>query len=309
MYDDVIELNANDTTNETNETTTVDIDGDGVEDLFDLCPNTVAGGYVDIDGCLLDEDGDGVDDLIDACPGTPTGVAVNITGCTVENEVEKSFMQSLRAGEQEAVLRTVGFGAVLIAVLGFLQTNMVAALLPDSLRWIRVFRTGVKLNQEEIRELEYLKSLVQTYYLDLETLHEELYQLKSELSARYTNSEIKKLTKEKLGTLIDDLLNMDVGEVHRVAQNDAFFGLGGALSTQQRTDYLAQEALMRVDDEPANLLSFEAATPSNEFTHPKAELKGEVNENDGYEYLEHPSGSGKWHYRQRSNDEWNEWTR
>ena len=94
-----------------------------------------------------------------------------------------------------------------------------------------------------------------------------------------------------------------------MAQNDAFFGLGGALSTQQRTDYLAQEALMRVDDEPANLLSFEAVTPSNEFTHPPAELKGEVNENDGYEYLEHPSGSGKWYYRQRSNDEWNEWTR
>ena len=307
MYDDMIELDANNTTNATNETTTVDTDGDGVEDLFDLCPNTVAGGYVDIDGCLLDEDGDGVDDLTDACPGTPTGVAVNITGCSVENEVEKSFMQSLRAGEQEAVLRTVGFGAVLIAVLGFLQTNMVAALLPDSLRWIRVFRTGVKLNQEEIRELEYLKSLVQTYYLDLETLHEELYQLKSELSARYTNSEIKKLTKEKLGTLIDDLLNMAVGEVHRVAHNDAFFGLGGALSTQQRSDYLAQEALMRVDDS-ANLPSFEAVTPSNELSHPKTELKGEMNENDGYEYLEHPSGSGNWYYRQRSNDEWNEWT-
>ena len=216
-------------------------------------------------------------------------------------------MESLRSGDQTTVLQTVGIGAVLIAVLGFLQTNMIAALLPDSLRWIRVFRTGVKLNQEEIQELEYLKSLVQTYYLDIQTLHEELYQLKSELSARYTNSEIKKVTKEKLCTLIDDLLNMDEGEVHRVAHNDAFFGLGGSLSTQQRTDYLAQEALMRIDDGPANLPQFEEVTPSTESTHPPAELKGEMNQYDGYEYLEHPSGSGKWYYRQRSNDPWDEW--
>ena len=304
MYDDIVELNSGNTTNET---TTVDTDGDGVADLFDLCPATIAGGFVDIDGCLLDKDGDGVDDLNDACPRTPSGAQVSINGCIVEKNEEKSFIESLRSGEQETVLKTVGFGAVMIAVLGFLQTNMVAALLPDSLRWIRVFRTGVKLNQEEIRELEYLKSLVQTYYLDLETLQEELYQLKSELSARYTNSEIKKLTKEKLSTLINDLLNMEVDEVHRVAHNDAFFGLGGALSTKQRTDYLAQEALMRVDDEPANLLSFEAATPSNEFTHPTAKLKGEVNENDGYEYLEHPSGSGKWYYRTHAGEPWNKW--
>jgi len=306
MYDDVVELNSENTTNET---MTIDTDGDGVEDLFDLCPSTVAGGYVDIDGCLLDEDGDGVDDLNDACPGTPTGAQVNINGCIAGNDVEKSFIESLRSGDQEAVLKTVGFGAVLIAVLGFLQTNMVAALLPDSLRWIRVFRTGVKLNQEEIRELEYLKSLVQTYYLDLETLHEELYQLKSELSARYTNSEIKKLTKEKLSTLINDLLNMDVSEIHRVAHNDAFFGLGGALSTQQRTDYLAQEALMRIDNDQANLPHFEDKNRSNEFTSPSADLRGERNDKDGYEYLEHPAGSENWYFRTRAGKPWDKWNR
>lgn len=306
MYDD--EHNSGDTTNGTNETSVVDTDADGVEDLFDLCPNTMAGGYVDIDGCLLDDDGDGVDDLTDACPRTPPGAQINIYGCTVEEDVEQSFMESLRAGEQEAVLTTVGLGAVLIAFLGFLQTNMFAALLPDSLRWIRVFRTGVKLNKEEVLELEYLKSLVQTYHLDTETLHEELYQLKSELSARYTNSEIKKLTKEKISTLINDLLTMDVNEVRRVAHNDAFFGLVGTLSTQQRTNYLTQEALMRGDDEPANLPHIEEVTLSNEVTHPPAEWKGEMNENDGYEYLEHPSGSGTWYYRQRSSDSWKEWT-
>jgi hypothetical protein len=55
----------------------------------------------------------------------------------------------------------------------------------------RIPKGNSKLNKEEIRELEYLKSLVQTYYQDSEMLHDELYQLKSELTARYTNSEIK----------------------------------------------------------------------------------------------------------------------
>ena len=76
----------------------------------------------------------------------------------------------------------------MLALFGFLQTNMVAALLPESIRWIRVFRSDSKLNKEEIRELEYLKSLVQTYYQDSDVLNDELYQLKSELTARYTNS-------------------------------------------------------------------------------------------------------------------------
>ena len=150
IYDDLIqdESETENQSNATNETGPVDSDGDGVEDLFDLCPSTMTGGYVDIDGCILDEDGDGVDDLKDACLGTKPDVSVNINGCIVGNDEPQSFIESLSSGDRGAVLQTVGIGAVLIAVLGFLQTNMVAALLPDSVRWIRVLRAGTKLNKE-----------------------------------------------------------------------------------------------------------------------------------------------------------------
>jgi hypothetical protein len=83
IYDDLIqdESEMENQSNATNETGPVDSDGDGVEDLFDLCPNTVLDGYVDIDGCLFDNDGDGVDDLKDACPDTKPDVSVNVNGC------------------------------------------------------------------------------------------------------------------------------------------------------------------------------------------------------------------------------------
>jgi alpha-tubulin suppressor-like RCC1 family protein len=308
IYDDLIqdESEMENQSNATNETGSVDSDGDGVEDLFDLCPNTVLDGYVDIDGCLFDNDGDGVDDLKDACPDTKPDVSVNVNGCAVSDDEGQSFIDSLSSGDQTAVLQTVGVGAVLIALFGFLQTNMVAALLPDSIRWLRVLKGDSKLNKEEIRELEYLKSLVQTYYQDYEMLHEELYQLKSELTARYTNSEIKKVTREKLNTLISDLLAMEAEELDRVAHNDAFFGLGGALSTKERGEYLEQDALMRFDDSVIDVeRDFESIQTLS--SHPLKEVKGQINETDGHEYLEHPHGSDSWYYRNHPNGEWVKW--
>ena len=305
IYDDLIP-NESENENQSNETETVDSDGDGVEDLFDFCPNTVLDGYVDIDGCLFDSDGDGVDDLKDTCPDTKLNVSVNVNGCEVNDDEGQSFIDSLSSGDQTAVLQTVGAGAVLIALFGFLQTNMIAALLPDSVRWLRVLKGNSKLNKEETRELEYLKSLVQTYYQDPEMLQSELSQLKSELTARYTNSEISKITREKLNTLISDLLAMNAGDLSHIANNDTFFGLGGALSTKERVEYLEQDALMRFDD---NAIEFEQELESAQTISsvPLKEMKGQINETDGHEYLEHPTGSDSWYYRNHSTGEWVKW--
>jgi OOP family OmpA-OmpF porin len=49
-----------------------DIDGDGVSDCFDRCPDTEAGVAVDTHGCCLDTDGDGVCDYKDKQLITPT---------------------------------------------------------------------------------------------------------------------------------------------------------------------------------------------------------------------------------------------
>ena len=307
IYDDDVGNDSETSSNETHQTEPVDSDNDGVDDLYDLCPGTVAFGFVDADGCLIDEDGDGIDDFKDDCLGTASGASIDEYGCAVSVDEPRSFFESLSSGERGAVVQTVGFGAIIVAVFAFLQTNLVAALLPESIRWIRVFRTGSKLNTEEIRELEYLKSLVQTYHQDSEVLRDELYQMKSELTARYTNNEIKKITLEKLNTLIADLLAMEPSDVSRIAHNDAYFGLGGALNTDIRTEYLSQDVLMRESTisrpHVQNALGIQTTNGS-----PSKEMKGAVSEKDGHEYLEYPSGSGAWYYRNHSTDEWQSWT-
>jgi hypothetical protein len=306
IYGNDGENNSDDSSNETNQTGPMDSDNDGVDDLYDLCPETVAFGYVDVDGCLIDEDGDGVDDFKDDCLGTAAGTTVDADGCPVQNDAPRSFFESLSSGEQGAVIQTVGVSAIIVALFGFLQTNMVAALLPDSIRWIRVFRSNAKLNEEELRELEYLKSLVQTYHDDPEVLRDELFQVKSELTARYTNGEIKKVTLEKMNTLVADLLAMEPSDVSRIAHNDSYFGLGGAMDTDERAEYMSQDVLMRSLDtglQPQNAVSAVQTVPG----HPSKELKGNHNESDGHEYLEYPTGSGAWYYRRTSNAEWKEW--
>lgn len=45
-----------------------DLDGDGVPDKLDKCPNTPAGVPVDASGCPLDTDKDGILDYLDECP-------------------------------------------------------------------------------------------------------------------------------------------------------------------------------------------------------------------------------------------------
>ncbi|MBW2637994.1 MAG: OmpA family protein [Deltaproteobacteria bacterium] len=66
-----------------------DSDGDGVLDYMDVCPNTPQGATVDKKGCPLDSDGDGVPDYRDQCPETPAGLKVDETGCAVVAEVKK----------------------------------------------------------------------------------------------------------------------------------------------------------------------------------------------------------------------------
>ncbi|WP_291972343.1 endonuclease, partial [Lutibacter sp.] len=62
-----------------------DMDGDGVLNGNDLCPNTPTGEAVDANGCSngqLDDDNDGVQNSEDLCSNTPSGEAVNANGCS-----------------------------------------------------------------------------------------------------------------------------------------------------------------------------------------------------------------------------------
>ena len=69
-------------------TSVPDIDGDGVPNSIDECPDTPAGVAVDDKGCPLDSDGDGVADYLDKCPGTPLAAQgfVDENGCPTDKD-------------------------------------------------------------------------------------------------------------------------------------------------------------------------------------------------------------------------------
>ena len=58
-----------------------DSDGDGVDDKWDLCPQSNLSYKVDRRGCTVDSDGDGIADDVDKCPNTEAAVLVDPTGC------------------------------------------------------------------------------------------------------------------------------------------------------------------------------------------------------------------------------------
>jgi hypothetical protein len=210
-------------------------------------------------------------------------------------------MDSLLSGNTETITQTVGFGAILIALLALLQTNLVAGLLPDAFRWVQVLRRSNKLSKEEVKELNYLQSLVQAYYLDIASLNEELELLKADLTARYMNNEIKKDTREKILTLVDELQLSSPNQIERIAFNDAYFGLIGTTDSEERTELLEQELAMRTESPVADVETSQTGLPQRE-------VQGKISPEDGYEYLESPSGSGNWFVRNIETGEWQKWS-
>ena len=61
-----------------------DQDGDGVEDEFDLCPDTPKRAVVDKNGCPVDSDGDGLADFEDFCPDEYG--SIENKGCPSKND-------------------------------------------------------------------------------------------------------------------------------------------------------------------------------------------------------------------------------
>ena len=262
-----------------------DDDGDGIPNMFEQEEE------------ILDADGDGILDENDECPGTPMGVEVDSLGCeiTVQNEEEEASSEEDFFSSELG--QAVGLGAVLLAIFTLLQTNMAASVLPDAVRWVQVFRRNSKLTKEEENELTYLQSLVQAYFQEPETLHEELRSLRADLTARFTNNEIKAETRAKISVLINDLLSSSDEDLVHIAHNDAYFGLVATVTAAERTELLQERISMEGNDEQD---VFDEAAP------PK-EAEGRINDQDGYEWLEYPEGSGVHYHRGRKGDEWTKW--
>ena len=262
-----------------------DDDGDGIPNIFD------------VEDVLIDGDGDGVPDEFDQCLFTLFGTEVDASGCALDLEVDDLNDEEAEGFFQSDITRTVGWGAILLAIFTFLQTNAAAAMLPDAFRWVQVFRTNTKLSKEEENELAYLQSLVQAYYLEPETLAEELREFRADVTARYTNNELKKTTQEKISVLIKDILSSSKDDLIHIANNEAYFGLNATIAIEDRKDLLMEKLAMESEPSLAvldNLL-------------PPQELKGELK--DGFEWIEYPDGSSIWYMRDQSLNAWKKWER
>ena len=312
--------------NDANET--LDSDGDGIGDINDLCINTMQNNSVDGDGCSLqqldddtnetddtqsnqtnatdntnqtevpvDADGDGVSDLEDNCPGTSPNTQVDAFGCEVvesqnEDDEPTSAFESFFSGDSDPVTTTVGIGAILLALFTLLQTNAVAAVLPDAFRWVQVLRKNSKLTKEERNELTYLQSVVQAYHSNPEELAEELVNLKGDITARFTNNQIKKETREKLLILIEELQSSTPNELYQIAHNDVYFGLSEVIDTGDRTKLLDEKVAMTASEDELN----QPESPSHYSL-------GEMDDKGTY-WIECPEGSESWYYRYTPEDDW-----
>lgn len=70
---------------------TADLDGDGVQNLYDKCPDTPKGVAVDGSGCPVDRDKDGVPDYLDDETNTPYGMPVDSAGVALSDDAVGEF--------------------------------------------------------------------------------------------------------------------------------------------------------------------------------------------------------------------------
>jgi len=273
-----------------------DADGNGIADLFEQ-DETNGTDNTNQTEESVDTDGDGVSDLEDNCPATSPNTPVDALGCEItessdEDEESASVFQSLFSGDSDPVTTTVGISAILLALFTLLQTNAAAAILPDTFRWIQVLRKNSKLTEEERNELTYLQSLVQAYHINPEELAEELVNLKGDITARFTNNQIKKETREKLLILIEELQSSTPNELYQIAHNEAYFGLSEVIDADDRTKLLEEKiAMTSIDVEHAH----------SEL--PSSYSLGELDDKGTY-WIEWPTDSGTWYYRYSPEQDW-----
>ncbi|NND65279.1 MAG: OmpA family protein, partial [Gammaproteobacteria bacterium] len=68
-----------------------DIDGDGVRDQEDACPQTASDIQVNEQGCEIDSDADGVVDRVDNCPKSTPGALTTTHGCEHDSDLDGVF--------------------------------------------------------------------------------------------------------------------------------------------------------------------------------------------------------------------------
>jgi hypothetical protein len=163
-----------------------------------------------------------------------------------------SLFEELMGSDTPTVItRSVGLGAVIIAIIALIKSNLLLQVVPDAMRWGKLAKHRIRMSSETEKELTYLQSVVTAYHEDAEELLSELDRIESEITSRFINKEIKAETKDVVISLIKDLREMDDREWAKVAHDQTWFGFAEASTTVERERMLEEEVAFRehVDDE------------------------------------------------------------
>jgi hypothetical protein len=107
-----------------------------------------------------------------------------------------------------------------------------------------------------------------------------------------------------LFTLIDDLLIASSQELYRIAHNDGYFGLAGAVDSEDRSKLLEEKLAMSEQTVSSGIVQ---SSHDSSLSEPPVNATGIVKD-DGFEWYEFPQGSGDWWYRTaHTNQLWRRW--
>ena len=201
-----------------------DFDGDNVPDDSDNCPDSRPSATVDQYGCARDSDGDGIPNDGDNCDNSRLDLEVDQFGCNiVEESIVESFVEGVESNK--AISSSIGIGAIMLAAFALIKTNVLAGLIPESLKVLRSLSRKSNLSKEEERELEYLQTVVQTYAEEENMIMSELTKLSSDINSRYASKELKQKTRDLLVDMITDLQSKPIAQLKIIAYDSEYFGL------------------------------------------------------------------------------------
>jgi hypothetical protein len=96
--------------------------------------------------------------------------------------------------------------------------------------------------------------------------------------------------------------------LYRIAHNDGYFGLAGAVDSEDRSKLLEEKLAMSERSDTSRVGQPFAQSPhDSSLSEPPVNATGIVKD-DGFEWYEFPQGSGDWWYRTaHTNQLWQKW--
>ena len=263
----------------------------------DACP-IERGGHNSLDGCPVEDSS--------TTPTTPDRSEYEDLKLAIAEE-------NFAAAISNPLMQKVGIGVIVLSFLTFLQTNMVARLLPDSFAWVQFMKRKKTIQEEEEIELANLMSLVRFGLDDIETLREELAIFRSDISGKEVRSELPKGALNRIGSLVDRLLEMNQNALEAIADDEHFFGLNVGIKADSRKEMIEQDSLFNQSniqqwDDVGDMALDEVTSQdsveqlSEEFVPHSVITKDDI----GYEWTKF-DGVDYYRIQGQGDEEWIEW--